>query len=411
MSPFADYSSWEDCIEKNQGKVDDPAAYCAAIKRQTEDKEAKEDHGQEAEAAEGPKAKQEEVIESGVIRTLIAAVGDLVTRVGQLLRRPDPDRTETDPAPAVVEAIVPATSGFTITKDARGSQRWFGFVSGNFKDRDQEVFPADVHEEYIAHLDATKEYPELRLWHAPGTRFGQADWAEFEHGFLLMSGTIDAGKEALAEAVAGMSDQGMSHGFRFKYRSPGVIGKYRSFEVSVLPLVHAAFPWSRIEISKEVGNMRPEKRQYLESLLGKEKVEQIIAQAESLQKSLIEKGIDWKALDPAPAEVESFKDSPEYKALADLPEKMAKLAKEHQDVTAIFDAAIKALQAENAQLRDQVATKADDMLAALIRPRAGVVPASRKEETRIAPDSPLAQAQPRLPVDAGVLGSVLNKLG
>lgn len=34
--PFADYASFEDCVSKNQGKVDDPEAYCATIKRKTE---------------------------------------------------------------------------------------------------------------------------------------------------------------------------------------------------------------------------------------------------------------------------------------------------------------------------------------------------------------------------------------
>lgn len=34
--PFADYTSFDDCVSKNRGKVDDPEAYCATIKRKVE---------------------------------------------------------------------------------------------------------------------------------------------------------------------------------------------------------------------------------------------------------------------------------------------------------------------------------------------------------------------------------------
>ena len=304
-------------------------------------------------------------------------------------------------------------SAFTLTKDAKGDLRWFSVVSGNFKDRDREIFPADVHQEYMDFLDRTKEYPELRIWHTPGTRLGVADWADTQSGFMMMSGPIDKDKESIAQTLAAMPDQGMSHGFKFHYREPGVIGFYRTFEVSVLPLTHAAFPWTKLEITKET-SMKPEKRSYLEQVLGKDRVEAIIGQADTLQKSLVAAGIEWKDFDPVPpatpvkAEdlVSAFKATEEYKAIAAIPEKLEKLTKDYTDVTAIFDASIKALQVENAALKDQIKAKQDDLLASLLRPRAQGVVASKSEATKIPATDPLATKEPKLPVSSALANSV-----
>jgi len=40
--PFADYTDFDDCVAKNKGKVDDPEAYCADIKRKVEGETVKE---------------------------------------------------------------------------------------------------------------------------------------------------------------------------------------------------------------------------------------------------------------------------------------------------------------------------------------------------------------------------------
>lgn len=42
MSPMGEYSSWEDCISKNKGKVDNPEAYCGSIKAKVEGKLSKD---------------------------------------------------------------------------------------------------------------------------------------------------------------------------------------------------------------------------------------------------------------------------------------------------------------------------------------------------------------------------------
>lgn len=391
--PFGKYENFDACVEAN-GDKEDPSAYCAVVEKKVSGKELS---ATEAAMLNPPIEERIDGL-ARLVKSLAGKIGGLFT-----LPKPEPSK-ETQPQ----------LSRFTLTKDAKGDLRWFSVVSGNFKDRDREIFPADVHQEYIDFLDRTKEYPELRIWHTPGTRLGVADWADTQSGFVMMSGLIDKGKEAEAETLAAMPDQGASHGFKFHYRAPGVIGFYRTFEVSVLPLTHAAFPWTNFGITKET-SMKPEKRQYLEQVLGKDRVEAIIGQADTLQKSLVAAGIEWKDFDPVPpvpavkAEdlVAAFKATEEYKAIAAIPEKLDKVTKDFTDVTAIFDASIKALQVENAALKEQIKVKSDDLLASLLRPRTGA-PASKSAATLLDPekDKNLAQAKPQLPVSAALANSV-----
>lgn len=460
--PMGKYEDFDDCVRKNASK-DDPKGYCAVVKRNIEGKELSQaekeliatdmapcvvamPYGGATTFEEADKYR-DSLEKSGELNGLFYMAQDLsnnalrnpeikpedkagkleqiarglATRVSQFIKG-----KAAQPAPSVEPPKVePRTSGFTITKDAKGEMRWFGFVSGNFKDRDKEIFPADVHDEYVGYVDKTKDYPELWLWHTPGTRFGVADFVDVMSGFVFMTGPIDKGKEAIAEAVAAMPDQGMSHGFKFHYREPGVIGVYRTFEASVLPLTHAAFPWTSIQIlTKEIG-MKPEKRQYLEQVLGKERVEQLLGQADTLQKSLVAAGIEWKEFDPNPAPppapaakpedlTAAFKETAEYKALAAIPDALVRLAKDHADVTAIFDASIKALQEENKALKDQVGQKQDDLLRGLLTRRAHTpaAPASKSKDNLLDPakDKDLAQAEPKLPVAAGLVASIIGKM-
>ena len=388
--PMGEYSDFQDCLDKNSDK-ENPEGYCGAIRNRIEGKEL----------SEAEKAMLNPTVEQR-IDGLTRLVKSIAGKIGSVFTLPKPEPSKQ-----------PQLSAFTLTKDAKGDLRWFSVVSGNFKDRDREIFPADVHQEYMDFLDRTKEYPELRIWHTPGTRLGVADWADTQSGFVMMSGPIDKDKESIAQTLAAMPDQGMSHGFKFHYREPGVIGFYRTFEVSVLPLTHAAFPWTKLEITKET-SMKPEKRSYLEQVLGKDRVEAIIGQADTLQKSLVAAGIEWKDFDPVPpatpvkAEdlVSAFKATEEYKAIAAIPEKLEKLTKDYTDVTAIFDASIKALQVENAALKDQIKAKQDDLLASLLRPRAQGVVASKSEATKIPATDPLATKEPKLPVSSALANSV-----
>lgn len=143
-----------------------------------------------------------------------------------------------------------------VQKDSNGNWRWIGWVTNNFKDRDGDIIAEAAHKDYIDWLDETVPEipalsPELRIWHTPGTaRKSRVDWWSYTNGFLLMSGLLTE-KEAV-DLMTSMhkQDMGMSHGFLAMGRDEKdrrVITKYRTYEVSYLPLKMASNPWTSIE--------------------------------------------------------------------------------------------------------------------------------------------------------------------
>lgn len=223
---------------------------------------------------------------------------------------PEPLEAEGD---AEKDAL-PSPAGMRLYKDAAGGgYRWFAWVSNKFRDRDNppQIIEEAAHKEFVAALDAgTAPYPEAWLWHTPGTRWGQADWADDADGFLCMSGTVDKGMEDVAERLAAHGDLGVSHGFRYEYsdQAKEVIGWYRTFEISPLPASAAANVWTGMDVlRKEAATVgfKPEKREFLEAQLGKERVAALEGDTAGLRKALEAAGVDYKDLvedaPPAPA--------------------------------------------------------------------------------------------------------------
>jgi len=202
-------------------------------------------------------------------------------------------------------------SAFYVTKSEAGNYRWFGWVSNKWRDNDVgsapekggEIISEEAHKEYVAWLDAHPEMgPESWVWHTPGTaRKSRADWWDYAHGQLMMSGPLTPEEgEAALKAYDGI-DAGMSHGFLVFDRDKAdatVISSYRSFEASDLPLEYAANPWTDYEsIRKEADEMgfNIEKRTHLVALLGEEKVAELESATSDREKALLEAQIEFKA--------------------------------------------------------------------------------------------------------------------
>lgn len=194
---------------------------------------------------------------------------------------------------------------FMVLKDTDGTLRWLGIPSNKWRDRDNppQIIEESAHKEFINYLDETKEYPVLLSWHTPGTRLGVADFADYSNGFLIMGGTIDKDRYAEAEKLAEKclkEDIGMSHGFVYTYsdQKQEVIGKYRMWEVSHLPLAKAANVWTSIDIlNEEVEQMlNPEKRQYLVDLHGEDMISAFESKVVDLEGDLASLGIESKEL-------------------------------------------------------------------------------------------------------------------
>ncbi|MDP2661364.1 MAG: hypothetical protein Q8R28_11620, partial [Dehalococcoidia bacterium] len=182
--------------------------------------------------------------------------------------------------------------------------------SNHFRDRDNpaEILSGKAHEEFIQHADKTGEYPELWLWHTPGSKVGTADWLDFADGFLLMSGSFDPDKADVAERLAKATDPlTMSHGFwRLKADAENVIThQYRMVEASICPQGVEANPWTRFTTAqKEAELLSPKKKEFLTKFLGAETVAAIEADTTALRKAAEEAGVDWKAVEALDGDLE-----------------------------------------------------------------------------------------------------------
>ena len=186
-----------------------------------------------------------------------------------------------------------------VYKTSDGLTRWFCTVSAAVEDKQHETLTTAAHKEYVEWADTQQAYPELWLWHTKGTRWGQADWLEFANGFLLASGTVDKGYEPLAETLAD-EEVGISHGFLCTPADPsGLIHKYRSFEVSVLPRTNAAVPWTDFNLVSQKENnimaFTAQKRQWLlDHGVPDETVKSFESATESMSSKLKDLGIEFK---------------------------------------------------------------------------------------------------------------------
>lgn len=191
-------------------------------------------------------------------------------------------------------------NALVVLKDKKGEYRWFGWVSNNFKDRDGQIITEEAHKDYVGWLDEHPQFaPTFRIWHTPGTdRQKQADFWEYDNGFLMMSGPLTE-KEAFALAkVAAKEKLGMSHGFYGTIKDEKYITYYRSFEVSDLPIAKAANPWTPLGVIEKEKEMKPEKASYLAAQLGDDFVKAVEADAATKQANLRADEVEEKEAKP-----------------------------------------------------------------------------------------------------------------
>lgn len=188
--------------------------------------------------------------------------------------------------------------GFVVFKQQDGQYRWFGWATNKWKDKEDEILTDIAHREFIEYLDKNPgKAPELWVWHTPGTaRKNKADWWDYAHGFTMYSGLL---MEEEAKAYENQEvEVGMSHGFYVLQKVGPYILKYRTFEVSELPLTAAANPYTNFHVlQEEMKEMfSPAKRRWLVDRLGEEKVASLEGSTEDREKALEAEGVDWKAL-------------------------------------------------------------------------------------------------------------------
>lgn len=249
-------------------------------------------------------------------------------------------------------------SGFRVFKDAENNWRWFGWATNKWRDRDSHADPVNggeilteaAHKEFIGWVDKnpSRRMPALWPWHTKELAHDmKADWLDYADGFVCVSGPLNNEEAKALSRVAKEFDLGMSHGFYALERDEehGHILKYRTFEVSYLPLENAANPWTDfVTIEKEVDAMgfSDSKRAMLSLLAGEEFAEEVEQETEAKAEMLDAAGIDNKETgdDPAeeaaeeatPAEEAEAEDEPEAAEEEAAPETEAEPESEEKDV-------------------------------------------------------------------------------
>lgn len=189
------------------------------------------------------------------------------------------------------------------TKQDDGRTRFFTYFTNNFQDKHREVFPLAAHKEYVEWADKTGLYPELWIWHTPGTKFGQVDWLDVNNGFLAASGLVDEGKEYIAEAAA-RAGAGMSHGFLHVKEADGTIPWYRSYEISVLPQErqsNAHNPGAFTVLTEEAMAFSDNKKEFFKKLgIKDDMITGFEKAADNAATALKEAGIAYKEAEPTP---------------------------------------------------------------------------------------------------------------
>lgn len=197
----------------------------------------------------------------------------------------------------------PLSSDFAIWKQADEPMRWAAWYSNNYRDDDSpaEIISADAHREFVKAIDDGEwPMPELWFWHVKGSRFGQTDLVAFaeDTGFTLAAGTIDKGKESIAEHCVGNGYK-VSHGMPSQYverdpDDPTVITRYRTKEVSFLPADAAANKFTAFTLKEDTMDLSEKKLEQLkvagfdvEALL---KGPQADAEAEDRESKEVEEG-------------------------------------------------------------------------------------------------------------------------
>ncbi len=194
------------------------------------------------------------------------------------------------------------SGSFASYKDADGQWRWMIINTNKFEDREGEIFSVKSHKEYIAYVEKSGDWPELWLWHTPGTRLGVASLVDYVDGFVVHSGTYDEGMEDVAENLSKMQHKcGVSHGYEYLLgdEEDKVYEHYRTFELTICPAARAANIWGTefATFLKEVTmGFSKDKREFFVEALGEERVAALETRLPALEKELEGEDVNFKEM-------------------------------------------------------------------------------------------------------------------
>lgn len=192
------------------------------------------------------------------------------------------------------------------------NNRWVGWFTNNFRDREGEIFTEKAIDDYITRVKAGEvAYPELWFWHIKGTKHGQADNLWRLGHFAIATGTFDdtpfaQNLKAYYKTVA--SEYGMSHGYYYprSQKRDKAYHQFTTFEISPLRNTAAANDLTYWEI-KSMQNIPESVWKELGTAVGEAEMKAIRNAVETRSKDG-ESQRDWKGLDiPPDVEFEALK--------------------------------------------------------------------------------------------------------
>ena len=197
---------------------------------------------------------------------------------------------------------------FMVWKEA-DQWRWLAIYSNKFRDNDDppEILSETAHKEFVKAVDDGEwDYPELWIWHVPGTKIGYTDLLTYDdRGFVLASGIITN-----THAAKGLSEtEGLkvSHGMvgsemERDTEDATIITRYRTVEISPLPAKAAANQLTGF-VTAVGGNMAipKEKREMIASILNPEEMEELESNIGELSKQA--DGLESKESEEAKEEI------------------------------------------------------------------------------------------------------------
>lgn len=246
---------------------------------------------------------------------LASLTTELGTRIAAV--REDPDaayKDYTDPTDD------PGT--FVAFRDASGALRWTTVHTNKYRDKTGEIMADAAHREYVEWVSENKSsLPVLRFWHVPApteselARFrtlgevptslvdlGRADLVSYDdNGFVLATGTFYPEMADVAERLAGMKDLGCSHGYIYRASDVrnGVIERYRSFEVSVVPRPFEANTLTFASVKQEGTMLSPKQREAALTVLGEDRVKALEESMSAMRATADSSGVSYRAVTEA----------------------------------------------------------------------------------------------------------------
>ena len=223
------------------------------------------------------------VIRSPLLKTdektkkISQAARDMEERINSVLGETKEVQDDPTPSEAVgllVKAVLQKvglskkgdSNSFIINKDLNGDLRWVGRATNRFIDKEGDILTNASHKEFAGYLDENPDMAPLVLpWHNVKAAFTHpVDSWMYKNGFMIYSGKLEEHEAKSLITASKKSRLGMSHGFFALDREKSNrknITKYRTFEVSVLPLHNAANPYTELEVIAKEANM--ERKEFL----------------------------------------------------------------------------------------------------------------------------------------------------